>query len=145
MAILREEFADFEKLHLPAIVLSKKDMIKDIQETDPEFAIPSSMMKSHELSIHYVSMRYILKNSQDTDVIEFKNYCYSKNLNDDFIARVSGIFYSKSSNVTHNIVAKLSLKDIEVGLGEHGITDINTVIIVKALFAIRRGKKHELN
>ena len=145
MPLLRGEFEEFEQLHIPAIELSKSDMINDIKQSDSSFSIPSTIAKNEDLSIHYVSMRYILKNSSDSDVQSFKAYVHSKGLGDDFIARVAGIFYKKSSSAIHNVLIPLSLNDIEIGLRANGIENYNYMLVVKSLYAFRRNRASELN
>ena len=145
MPLLRSEFEEFEHLFLPAIPLAKSDMIQDIKRTDPTFSIPSSIAEDHDLSIHYVAMRYILKNSSEKKVVDFKKYLYNKDLEDDTIARIAGIFYKRASSVTHNVLGTLSLSEIEMALKLNGIEDASTVTVVKTLYAVKRDRTNELN
>lgn len=145
MPLLRTEFEEFEQLYLPAIQLSKQDMIQDLKKSCASFSIPSSIAKEEELSLHYVSMMYILKNTTNTRVLTFKNYLNKKDIDDDTIARVSGIFYKKSSATTRNILVDLSIEDVELGLRKNGINDEVKLSVVKAFFAMQRDKFNELN
>ena len=101
--IMRLVHSQFEMLFLPAISLSKKDMIADIKLTDSSFSVPSSIQKDENLSYHYVAFRCILKNLSETKVQDLKNFLQAKNIKDDMIARISSIFHKKASYLKFEI------------------------------------------
>lgn len=123
---------------MPSTDLSKKDMIKLINEKDENFRLSESMAKNHHITMHYLRWRYILEFSQHRDVKKLKSHLTLKEpeITLDEIAKSISTFFDRTSAKMHSTLNDLTVAEVEHGLREN----IKTVSRVPKLFDSERMK-----
>ena len=78
-------------------------MIQELKKINPKFAVPESIFKVHELSLHYVRWRYILHFSTYQDIAELREFLakHYPTINNEAIAKNLALFYERASDKIH--------------------------------------------
>ena len=119
-------------------------MVKELGTSIPGFKIPEPMVKQHELSLHYVRWRYILKNCADKkDIKLIKEILMSVGL-DDSIAKRLTIFFEKASDRIHGALKNLTVAEVKKGLIANGMKAKDIINSALTIFAVPKKKQEQL-